>query len=107
DPIMGRRNTALQNTLYSGQLSSRLQVADEKTLRWALGYTKTIGTMPDRTQNLFRSNGNGSYSFVVNSDSDNHKFFSELEDQEVAGKIEFTFENELVPSLQHLLVGVN
>src|SRR5690606_37764383 len=45
--ILGRRNTLVQNNLYAGQLNSNFDFSDRLKLNWALGYTKTIGSIPD------------------------------------------------------------
>lgn len=88
--LFGQRNTLTQNTLLSGQLSSNFDFSDQRKLKWAVGYTKTIGSTPDRTQNTFSVN-NGQYSFLTNSVSDNHRFFARLNDQEASGKVEMDF----------------
>jgi TonB-dependent receptor len=105
--ISGRRNTYIQNSLFSGQLNSTYKFNDKRSLIWALGYTKTIGNTPDRTQNTFR-NVNGQSFFVTDAVSNNHKFFADLDDTELAGKVEFDLkpksEDKTFKSLQ---VGIN
>lgn len=105
--LFGQRNTLTQNTLLSGQLSSNFDFSERTTLKWALGYTKTIGSTPDRTQNTFLVNNN-QYTFLKNSVSDNHRFFAKLNDNEASGKIEMDFkaanESSVLKSYQ---VGVD
>src|SRR5690606_3417496 len=88
--LFGQRNTLTQNTLHAGKLISNFDFSDQRKLKWAVGYTKTIGSTPDRTQNTFSVN-NGQYSFLTNSVSDNHRFFARLNDQEASGKVEMDF----------------
>lgn len=88
--LFGQRNTLTQNTLLAAQLSSNYDFSDRSKLKWAVGYTKTIGSTPDRTQNTFSVNNN-QYTFLRNSDSDNHRFFAKLNDYEASGKVEMDF----------------
>lgn len=92
--LFGQRGTLTQNTLLAGQLSSNYDFSESKKLKWAFGYTKTIGSTPDRTQNTFSVNNNNEYTFLKNSDSDNHRFFSKLNDNEAAAKVEMDFKSE-------------
>src|SRR5690606_1324696 len=107
DDILGRRNTLVQNSLYSAQLNSNFDFSDNRKLTWALGYTKTIGSIPDRVQNTFREGTNG-YYFYARNNANNHRFFSELDDNEFAGKVEMDFKskNESSP-LKSIQIGVN
>ena len=107
DDILGRRNTLVQNSLYSAQLNSNFDFSDNRKLTWALGYTKTIGSIPDRVQNTFREGTNG-YYFYARNNADNHRFFSELDDNEFAGKVEMDFKSKSESSpLKSVQVGVN
>ncbi|MFC5284185.1 TonB-dependent receptor [Pedobacter alpinus] len=91
--ISGRRNTYIQNTLLSGQLNSNYKLSERSALVWAFGYTKTTGNTPDRTQNTFR-NVNGNSFFVTDAVSNNHKFFADLDDSELSGKVEFDIKSK-------------
>lgn len=89
--LFGQRNSLTQNTLLAGQLSSNFDFSEQRKLKWALGYTKTIGSTPDRTQNTFQVGDHNQYTFLTNSISDNHRFFAKLNDQEASGKVEMSF----------------
>ena len=107
--LFGQRNTLTQNTLLAGQISSNVDFNEERKLKWALGYTKTIGSTPDRTQNTFQAGANNQFTFLTNSISDNHRFFAKLNDQEASGKVEMDFtgaeESALMKSFQLGLDG--
>jgi len=105
--ILGRRNTLIQNSLYAGQINSNYDFDDDRKLTWAVGYTKTIGSIPDRVQNTFEEGSNG-YVFSNRNNADNHRFFSELYDDEIAGKVEMDFQSRKEHSpLKSFQVGVN
>ena len=107
NPIVGRRNTLVQNSLYTTQLNSNFDFSDHLKLNWAVGYTKTIGSTPDRVQNTFEEGGNG-YVLKNRNNADNHRFFSELDDNEISGKasVDFLNKNEN-SSLTSVQVGIN
>lgn len=88
--LLGQRNTLTQNSLLAMQFSSRLHPTAYRKVNWAVGYAKTIGSIPDRVQNTFQLNEANQYTFLTNSISDNHRFFAKLKDQEVSGKLEIT-----------------
>lgn len=104
--LYGRRNTLIQNSLLSGQLASTLDFTERRKLKWAVGFTKTIGSTPDRTQNTFRVN-NGQYTFLRNSDSDNHRFFAKLDDNEASGKVEMEVKTNESAALKSFQFGVD
>ncbi len=105
--IMGRRNTLVQNDLFAGQLNSNYDFSDRLKLTWAVGYTKTIGSIPDRVQNTFEEGSQG-YILSNRNNADNHRFFSELNDDEASGKVELDFKpkNE-TSALKNYQLGVN
>jgi len=105
--ISGRRNTYIQNTLMSGQLNGKHRVGIKNNLNWAVGYSKTTGSTPDRTQNTFRNIGDR-FFFVTDAVSNNHKFFADLNDQEVSGKLEFDWKPKSEDkSLKSIQFGAN
>jgi TonB-dependent receptor len=105
--ISGRRNTYIQNTLFSTQVNSNYKISERKSLVWALGYTKTVGNTPDRTQNTFRNVNQNSF-FVTDAVSNNHKFFADLDDSELSGKLEFDIKSKSdEKALKSFQIGFN
>ena len=90
--VLYRRNTFIQNTLLSTQVSgnNRLGEGSKSELNWAAGYTKTIGSMPDRITNGFYTNGNGAYTFITNqSGADQQRYQYDLDDNDASAKVEY------------------
>jgi len=105
--ILGRRNTLIQNSLYAVQVNSNFDFTQNRKLTWAAGYTKTIGSIPDRVQNTFEDGPNG-YIFSRRNSADNHRFFSELDDNEISGRVEMDIQSEnRSSSLKSYQIGIN
>lgn len=106
DDVLGRRNLSVQNSLYLGQLTYRHDFDPSQSLSLASSYARTIGGIPDRTQNMFGVNDAGKYYFQTNATSYNHRFFSQSTDQEGSLKAEYklTFES---PSLSSISGGID
>ncbi len=88
-PIYGRRNTLIQNTLATGQVSVNHRLTDIWTLSGSAGYTKTVGSIPDRAQIMVESRGGEvpQYQFSPNGITDINRFFADLHDHDMATHI--------------------
>jgi hypothetical protein len=86
-PVYGRRNTLIQNTLGTGQVSVNHSITNNWSLAGSAGYTKTIGSIPDRAQVMVESRGEGYYQFSPNGITDINRFFADLDDNDVAAHI--------------------
>lgn len=88
-PIYGRRNTLIQNTLATGQVSVNHRLTDTWTLSGSAGYTKTVGSIPDRAQIMVESRGGEEpqYQFSPNGITDINRFFADLHDHDMATHI--------------------
>ncbi len=80
--VYGRRNTLIQNTLWTGQLSGRQQLKEGLSLEGAFGYTQTQGSLPDRTQLMVEAREGEQYQFSANGITDVNRYFSQLEDHD-------------------------
>jgi TonB-dependent receptor len=85
--IYARRNSYVQNSLWTSQFSGTNNFSDRLKLKYTLGYTNITGSTPDRTQNSFIDNKNGTYSFLKLNNSDNHKFFADLKEDDFSGSV--------------------
>lgn len=87
--VYGRRNTLIQNSLGTGQVSVNHRVTDSWTLSGAVGYTKTVGSIPDRAQIMVESRGGEvpQYQFSPNGITDINRFFADLNDHDMAAHI--------------------
>jgi len=85
-PIYGRRNTLIQNTLATGQVSVNHRLSDIWTFSGSAGYTKTDGSIPDRAQIMVESAGGEvpHYQFSPNGITDINRFFADLNDHDMA-----------------------
>lgn len=85
-PIYGRRNTLIQNTLATGQVSVNHRLNQSWTLSGSAGYTKTVGSIPDRAQIMVESRGGEvpQYQFSPNGITDINRFFADLDDHDMA-----------------------
>lgn len=96
--IFSTRNTFRQNALWVHQLRTNHDFASYSKLTTTFGYSQNNGQEPDRTQNSFlvRQGAGGENLYTFSSTStggsagDNHRFFSELEESDISGKVEYT-----------------
>jgi hypothetical protein len=109
--IYSRRNTYVQNTLFTNQLLGKHEIGKNSSINWGGSYSKTTGSMPDRLQNTFRitnTAGGDLYTFAADAVSNNQRFFAELNDNEVSGKVEYEYKNdEKANGLVQLTGGIN
>jgi CarboxypepD_reg-like domain/Outer membrane protein beta-barrel family/TonB-dependent Receptor Plug Domain len=78
-----RRNKYDKNSLWINQLLGDHKLTDRTKLNWGMSYSTITGDQPDRNQNIFRNEENG---YVLSSISapDNHRYFQELAEDEIA-----------------------
>lgn len=82
--IYGRRNTLIQNTLYTTQLFGSHDLNETDQIKIALGYTQTIGSIPDRAQWMAEARENNQFQFSSNGITDVNRYFSDLDDQDMS-----------------------
>jgi len=82
------RKTYEVNTVYINQLLGEHKFSDRTTLNWGLSYNTITSDMPDRIQNTFRFE-NGGYVFGQNQITDNHRYYQNLVENEMAANVSF------------------
>ncbi|WP_294822607.1 TonB-dependent receptor, partial [uncultured Flavobacterium sp.] len=78
-----QRGTYVKNALLINQLLGNHKLDSLTTVDWAASYSTVKGDMPDRTQNTFENNGDG-WRIAENTDTDNHRYFQSLTEDEIA-----------------------
>ncbi len=80
-----RRGTYEQNQLMVNQLLGSHTLSNRFRLNWGASFNTIESKMPDRTQNtLWFNETQGGYVFAVNSTTDNHRYFQNLKEDEIA-----------------------
>lgn len=85
DEAILTRNSYVENRLMAHQLLGKHDVADNQTFTWGISYNTIKSFMPDRTQTIlgYRETVNG-YTIAGQTDSDNHRYFHDLNENELA-----------------------
>ncbi len=91
-----QRNTFQRNTLFVHQLLGEHKINNQFDFDWGGAYNFNKNTVPDRRQSTVLPNvneePNGPKSFLlISNDSDNHRFYSDLEEEEIAGNASVTY----------------
>lgn len=87
-----QRGTYIENRLMLNQLLGTHTFTEKTSLDWGVSYGKIEGDMPDRTQNTLRfSDVQDSYVFVQNTVTDNHRYYQNLTEDEVAANLAFNY----------------
>lgn len=110
-----QRATFDRTTLYIHQLLGEHDLSDNLEVNWGVGYNYVLNVVPDRRQNTIlptnNNNPDGPKSFaLVSASSENHRFFQDLEEEEIAANISTTFKfkvNEAEEFDGKLTVGYN
>ncbi len=110
-----QRATFDRTSLYIHQLLGEHDLSDNVEVNWGAAYNYVLNVVPDRRQNTLlpvrNSEPNGPKSFgLVSAASENHRFFQDLEEEEIAANIATTFkfkENEDDEFDGKLTVGYN
>lgn len=82
-----RRNKFDKNTLWINQLLGEHKLSERSKFNWGLSYNAITGDQPDRTQNTLNLQPNGTYTLLGQSPSNNHRYFQELEETEIAANL--------------------
>ncbi len=85
-----RRGNYVQNTLLVNQLLGEHQINDQFKLNWGGSYNTIKSDMPDRIQNTFRIK-DSHYFFTTNSVTDNHRYYQNLNEDEMAARISLDY----------------
>ena len=110
-----QRATFDRTTLYIHQLLGAHDLSDQLEINWGAAYNYVLNVVPDRRQNTLlpvsNNNPEGPKSFaLVSAASENHRFFQDLEEDEIAANISTTFkfkENEDEEFDGRLTIGYN
>lgn len=87
-----QRSTYIQNTLFIHQLLGSHKLSDRFNLDWATSYNKVEGDMPDRSQNTLKhSNDANGYVFAQNTITDNHRYYQNLIEDELAANLSVSY----------------
>jgi len=84
-----RRGTFERNTLLINQLLGDHTFSDRSDFNWGISFNTIKNEMPDRIQNTLRHD-NGQY-FLANQDASlSHRYFQELNEDEMAAKLAYS-----------------
>ncbi|MGQ2982884.1 TonB-dependent receptor domain-containing protein [Flavobacterium sp.] len=84
------RSTYTKNTLMINQLLGNHKIDSLTTVDWGTSFNTVTSDMPDRTQNIIK-NVPGSFPVIAqNSATDNHRYFQNLKEHELAANISAT-----------------
>lgn len=86
-----QRGTYTQNTLFVNQLLGTHQLTDNIDFDWGISYNNVEGDMPDRTQNILKSIDNDNYVFAQNTITDNHRYYQNLIEDELAANLSVSY----------------
>lgn len=90
DSAFIRRQQINDNTIYVNQLLSEFNLTDRLAINLDAGYNITRGDEPDRRQNTFVYDGSN-YRVAVGTPSYNHRFYSQLEEDELVGNFKTSY----------------
>lgn len=106
-----QRGTYIQNMLFVNQLLGDHKLNDKLDFNWAASYNKVEGDMPDRTQNTLKySDASGGYVFAQNTITDNHRYYQNLIEDEMAANLSVSYklnENKDGESRGKITLGYN
>ena len=85
-----RRQQQNNNKLMVNQLLTKIQLSDRVNLDVGASFNTTRGDEPDRRSNFYVFNGE---DYVINTSSPayNHRFFSSLEEQDIAARAQVSY----------------
>ncbi|WP_409417552.1 TonB-dependent receptor domain-containing protein [Flavobacterium sp. PS2] len=87
-----KRGTFERTQLIVNQLTGKNKFNDQWNLNWGVGYSMSDSAIPDRMQNSFVHAPNGiDYTFFTNSNINNHRFFQDLKENEIAANIALSY----------------
>lgn len=93
-PLFSRRFTYNQNTLWTGQIGGTHDFLKDNRLKlnWAQTYNVAKAEEPDRRQFVFLDTETSGRLFNDIDVNENHRFFSFLEETEMASKLEAVYD---------------
>ncbi|MEL1241172.1 TonB-dependent receptor [Flavobacterium flavipallidum] len=88
-----KRGTFDKTQLIVNQLLGKHEINDRWNTNWAIGYSILDNTIPDRMQNTFVPDGDGSsvYTFFKNSSIDNHRYYQTLTENELSANLSASY----------------
>lgn len=90
-----RRSTFKRTQLMVNQLLGENKIKDNFSIDWGVTYNSMTSSIPDRMQNTLRpidDDGDQSIKTLSElSDANNHRFYQELTEDEIAGRLSATF----------------
>ncbi|SEB95968.1 Outer membrane receptor proteins, mostly Fe transport [Tenacibaculum sp. MAR_2009_124] len=91
-----QRQTFMRNRLFVHQLLGTHNLAENLKVEWGGAYNFNKNNVPNRRQSTVLPNDNddptGPKSFLlVSNDSDNHRFYSDIEEEEIAANASVTY----------------
>lgn len=108
--IYSVRASFMQNNLWVNQLLGDYTLSDKMDLSAGLSYSLAMSQEPDRKNLLYSEKENGAFSIYNLNNGDNHRFWSEMTDHEVAGRVKVDYNiNESISgkALTKLTVGLD
>ncbi|MBW2960479.1 TonB-dependent receptor [Mesonia aestuariivivens] len=91
-----RRSTFKRTQLLVNQLLGEHKIKENLSIDWGATYNSMISSIPDRMQNTLRPiDDDGDLSIKTLSelsDANNHRFYQELTEDEIAGRLSATFQ---------------
>ncbi|MFD1601180.1 TonB-dependent receptor domain-containing protein [Flavobacterium artemisiae] len=87
-----KRGTFERTQLIVNQLTGKNKFNDQWNLNWGVGYSMSNSAVPDRMQNSFVFAPNAvDYTFFTNSNINNHRFFQNLKENEIAANVALSY----------------
>ena len=87
-----KRGTFERTQLIVNQLTGKNKFNDQWNLNWGVGYSMSNSATPDRMQNSFVYAPNAiDYTFFTNSNINNHRFFQDLKENEIAANVALSY----------------
>lgn len=90
-----RRSTFDKTSIFINQLLGKHKLTEKLDFSWALSYNKVNNVIPDRMQNTLvpidNTNINGALRVSDLASSDNHRFYQDLKEDEIATNINSSY----------------
>ncbi|WP_299605138.1 TonB-dependent receptor [uncultured Aquimarina sp.] len=90
-----RRSIFNRTTLIINQVLGKHDFSEKIGLNWGIAYNNVKNIIPDRMQNILEpddpTNPNSPFIFSTNADSENHRYFQELTEDEYTGNLTFDY----------------
>ncbi|AXP80950.1 TonB-dependent Receptor Plug Domain protein [Mariniflexile rhizosphaerae] len=88
-----KRGTFDKTQLFVNQLLGSHEFNEQWQANWAVGYSILNNVIPDRMQNTFvpARDGSSNYTFFTDSSIHNHRYFQELEENELSANASVSY----------------